>query len=112
MKKVATNNFAKMVGETGLVASPLLSRMFTIGDPSSDIEISDLESDPGFAPQSFVIIPLGSGTIHVHMAGAPTDETYVISAIEVEASIGYPLPYLVDKVYADSDTTATLNIGW
>lgn len=112
MKKVATNNYAKLVGDTGLVATPLLSRIFNVGASiSEDIEISTYEKDPMLAPQSFIVIPLGSGTIHVHMAGAPTDETYTISATEVEISIGYPLPYLIDKVYVDG-TTASFNIGW
>lgn len=113
MKKVATNNYAKLVGDTGLVATPLLSRLFNLGDSiTEDIEISTFETDPMLAPQSFVIIPLGSGTIHVHMAGAPMEETYIISTTEVEISVGYPLPYLVDKVYADANTTASFNIGW
>jgi len=113
MKKVATNNYSKLVGDTGLVATPLLSRLFNIGDSiTEDIEISTFETDPMLVPQSFFVIPLGSGTIHVHLAGAPEGETYIISTAEAEISVGYPLPYLIDKVFADSDTTASFNIGW
>ena len=112
MKKVATNNYAKIVGDTGLVATPLLSRLFNVGASiTQDIEVSTYETDPMLAPQSFFVIPLGSGTIKVHMAGAPTDETYMISVTEFEISVGYPLPYLIDKVYVDG-TTASFNIGW
>lgn len=112
MKKVATNNYAKLVGDTGLVATPLLSRLFNVGDSIlEDIEISTYETDPMLMPQSFFVIPLGSGTIHVHMAGAPTDETYIISTTEAEISVGYPLPYLIDRVYVEG-TTASFNIGW
>lgn len=38
-------------------------------------------------------------------------EDYVISEVEVNASLGYPLPYLVDKVFKDG-TTAQFNIGY
>lgn len=59
----------------------------------------------------FLIIPLTSGVIKVHFVQASSLEDYVISEVEVNASLGYPLPYLVDKVFKDG-TTAQFNIGY
>nr|DAO11219.1 MAG TPA: hypothetical protein [Herelleviridae sp.] len=39
------------------------------------------------------------------------EDTYTISEAEVNASMGYPIPYLVDKVFKDG-TTAQFNIGY
>lgn len=54
---------------------------------------------------------LTSGVIKVHFVQASSLEDYVISEVEVNASLGYPLPYLVDKVFKDG-TTAQFNIGY
>lgn len=51
------------------------------------------------------------GVIKVHFVQASSLEDYVISEVEVNASLGYPLPYLVDKVFKDG-TTAQFNIGY
>lgn len=112
MDRIATNNATRIVSELGAVAAPLLSRVFSVGELSEDLVASALERDAALTPRAFLVIPRGSGTVHVHMAGAPFGETYVISSVEVEASLGYPLPYLVDCVIADSDTTASISVGW
>lgn len=75
-------------------------------------EIGTLQEDFTIGGGVFLIIPLTAGTIKVHFAGesAPED-TYTISEAEVNASLGYPIPYLVDKVFKDG-TTAQFNIGY
>lgn len=61
---------------------------------------------------TFLIIPLTAGTIKVHFVGeSALEDTYTISEAEVNASMGYPIPYLVDKVFKDG-TTAQFNIGY
>lgn len=112
MNKFTANNYTKIVGETGAVAAPLLSRMFSIGDITEDVTPQSLEADPALTPTSLIIVPRGSGTILVHMAGAPFGENYLISSVEVEASIGYPLPYLVDRIIYGADTNASISVGW
>ena len=72
---------------------------------------TDLEPNAEQQPEGFLLIPLTSGDIKVHLAGAPNFEDYTISSAEVDASLGVPMLYLVDKVYMDG-TTATFNIGW
>lgn len=112
MKRISTNVYTKLVGATGAEATPLISRMFTVDSVAEDLFPESFEGDPELCPAAFLIIPRGSGTLKVHMAGAPVGEYYTISSVEVEASIGYPLPYLVDTVLADAETTASISIGW
>lgn len=86
-----------------------ISRAITIGTPQEDVALSKFTSSDKDEP--FLIIPLTSGVIKVHFVQASSLEDYVISEVEVNASLGYPLPYLVDKVFKDG-TTAQFNIGY
>lgn len=74
--------------------------------------IGTLQEDFSIGGGTFLIIPLTAGTIKVHFVGeSALEDTYTISEVEVNASMGYPLPYLVDKVFKNG-TTAQFNIGY
>lgn len=97
---------ANKQGDVSIVS---ISRAITIGTPQEDVVLSKFTSSDKDEP--FLIIPLTSGVIKVHFVQASSLEDYVISEVEVNASLGYPLPYLVDKVFKDG-TTAQFNIGY
>ncbi len=98
---------ANRQGDVSIVS---ISRAITIGTPQEDVALSKFTSSDN-ENESFLIIPLTSGVIKVHFVQASSLEDYVISEVEVNASLGYPLPYLVDKVFKDG-TTAQFNIGY
>lgn len=95
----------------GIPVPVSIQRAFAVGTPTEDLTAATFEPDKEQQPEGFLIIPLTSGDIKVHLAGAPAFEDYTISEAEISAWIGKPTPYLVDKVYKDG-TTAELNIGW
>lgn len=73
---------------------------------SEDIYLSD-SRDESFIP--FRVIPLSEGKLSVELASG---QEFVISEVEVKASQGIPLRYLVKRIHRDSNTTVTsLNIG-
>lgn len=98
---------ANKQGDVSIVS---ISRAITIGIPQEDVALSKFTSSDN-ENEPFLIIPLTSGVIKVHFVQASSLEDYVISEVEVNASLGYPLPYLVDKVFKDG-TTAQFNIGY
>lgn len=102
---------SQIVNENGTVSSLTISRAFNIGSLSKDISIEDLEPEKTCRPDSFFVIPLTEGTINVKLSGSPNGETYTITESEVLASLGYPIPYLVEKVFKEG-TSSELNIGW
>lgn len=88
-------------GHTSIVS---IARAKAIGTLQEDFSIG--------GGGTFLIIPLTAGTIKVHFVGeSALEDTYTISEAEVNASMGYPIPYLVDKVFKDG-TTAQFNIGY
>lgn len=93
----------------GIPSPTTIQRAFAVGPPTEDLTAATFEPDKEQQPEGFLIIPLTSGDIKVHLAGAPAFEDYTISGVEVDASLGAPMLYLVDKVYVDG-TTATFNI--
>lgn len=95
----------------GIPSPTTIQRAFAVGTPTEDLTAATFKPDKEQQPEGFLIIPLTSGDIKVHLAGAPAFEDYTISGVEVDASLGVPMLYLVDKVYVDG-TTATFNIGW
>lgn len=95
----------------GFLYKTCLANPGGIPSPTEDLTAATFEPDKEQQPEGFLIIPLTSGDIKVHLAGAPAFEDYTISGVEVDASLGAPMLYLVDKVYVDG-TTATFNIGW
>lgn len=111
-QKVGGYTYKTVLANPGGLPNPtLIQRAFAVGTPTKDMTAADLEADPQQQPEGFLLIPLTSGEIKVHLAGAPDFEDYTISSAEVDASLGVPMLYLVDKVYMDG-TTATFNIGW
>lgn len=90
----------------GNVSIVSISRAITIGTPKGDIVVKGNHGEN----EPFLVIPLTAGTIKVHFIGAPSLEDYTISEVEVNASLGYSIPYLVDKVFKEG-TTAQFNIG-
>lgn len=64
-------------------------------------------------PKYFKIIPETAGIIKVVLAGSDDDETkiFTITAAQVNAHLGLPLPFLVYKV-VKSGTTATFSVVW
>lgn len=95
----------------GLPNPTTIQRAFMVGTPTEDLTAATFEPDEQQQPEGFLLIPLAAGTIKVHLAGAATFEDYTISEVEVDASLGSPMLYLVDKVYS-AGTTAQFNIGW
>lgn len=111
-QKVSGYLYKTTLANPGSLPNPtMIQRAFEVGAVSEDLDAAKFESDEKQQPEGFLVIPLTAGTIKVHLAGAPNFEDYTLSEAEVSASIGYPMVYLVDKVYT-SGTTATLNIGW
>lgn len=90
----------------GNVSIVSISRAITIGTPQEDIVVKGNHGEN----EPFLVIPLTAGTIKVHFIGASSLEDYTISEAEVNASLGYPIPYLIDKVFKEG-TTAQFNIG-
>ena len=78
---------------------------------SGDITIGSLgvQSDP----QYFKIIPETAGVIKVVLAGSSDDETkvFTITAAQVTAWLGKPMPFLIYKV-VKTGTTATFSVVW
>lgn len=95
----------------GIPSPTTVQRAFAVGTPTEDLTAATFEPDKEQQPEGFLIIPLTEGTVKVHLAGAPAFEDYTISEVEVSASIGSPMLFLVDKVYMDG-TTAEINIAW
>lgn len=93
----------------GNVSITSISQAFEVGTPSEDLVLSKytlIEGDK----RPFLVIPLTTGTIKVHLIGESGPTPYTISETEVSAYMGSPMPYLIDKVFKDG-TTATFNIG-
>jgi hypothetical protein len=76
---------ANKQGDVSIVS---ISRAITIGTPQEDVALSKFTSYK-----------------HLH------SKIMLFLKLKVNASLGYPLPYLVDKVFKDG-TTAQFNIGY
>lgn len=61
----------------------------------------------------FKVIPETSGVMVVELFGSSSDSptTYTISAAQITAYLGKPLPYAVKRVLK-SGTTATFSVAW
>lgn len=63
-------------------------------------------------PEGVFIIPLSAGVIKVELFGDPDGTVYTISAAEVTAYTGKPLPYRIKAIIATDTTVTNLNIVW
>lgn len=93
----------------GFESITAISRAFKVGTPVKDVVLSNYTLVPD-DKRAFLIIPLTSGTVKVHLIGETGPDTYTISETEVSAYMGSPMPYLIDKVFVNG-TTAQFNIG-
>lgn len=102
-------NKVSIANNKGFESITAISRAFEVGTPAEDVVISRYTLVPD-DKRAFLVIPLTSGNIKVHLIGEPGPNTYTISETEVSAYMGSPMPYLIDKVFKDG-TTANFNIG-
>jgi len=82
----------------GIPSPTTIQRAFAVGTPTEDLTAATFEPDKEQQPEGFLIIPLTSGDIKVHLAGAPAFEDYTISGVEVDASLGVPMLCIVALV--------------
>lgn len=85
----------------GIPSPTTIQRAFAVGTLTEDLTAATFEPDKEQQPEGFLIIPLTSGDIKVHLAGAPAFEDYTISGVEVDASLGVPMLYLVAMASAE-----------
>ena len=104
IKRTVTANSNKLITNNGDAASSLISSAWNFASIDEDITLTDQNGQP----VSFVIIPLVAGTIKVILAGGME---YTISEAEVNASLGSPLMYMVQKIVKEGTTVSSLSIG-
>ena len=78
---------------------------------TSDYKVSSTGVAADFMPEYMYIIPETAGSIVVELVGQTEGVTYTVSAAQVTAFAGKPLPYKVRKV-VKSGTTATFSVVW
>ena len=104
IKRTVTANSNKLITNNGDAAPSLISSAWNFASIDEDIILIDQNGQP----VSFVIIPLVAGTIKVILAGGME---YTISEAEVNASLGSPLMYMVQKIVKEGTTVSSLSIG-
>jgi hypothetical protein len=104
IKRTVTANSNKLITNNGDAAPSLISSAWNFASIDEDITLIDQNGQP----VSFVIIPLVAGTIKVILAGGME---YTISEAEVNANIGNPLMYMVQKIVKEGTTVSSLSIG-
>lgn len=104
IKRTVTANSNKLITNNGDAAPSLISSAWNFASIDEDITLIDQNGQP----VSFVIIPLVAGTIKVILAGGME---YTISEAEVNASLGSPLMYMVQKIVKEGTTVSSLSIG-
>lgn len=104
IKRTVTANSNKLITNNGDAAPSLISSAWNFASIDEDITLIDQNGQP----VSFVIIPLVAGTIKVILAGGME---YIISEAEVNASLGSPLMYMVQKIVKEGTTVSSLSIG-
>lgn len=104
VKRTVTANSNKLITNNGDAAPSLISSAWNFASIDEDIILIDQNGQP----VSFVIIPLVAGTIKVILAGGME---YTISEAEVNASLGSPLMYMVQKIVKEGTTVSSLSIG-
>lgn len=104
VKRTVTANSNKLITNNGDAAPSLISSAWNFATIDEDIILIDQNGQP----VSFVIIPLVAGAIKVILAGGME---YTISEAEVNASLGSPLMYMVQKIVKEGTTVSSLSIG-
>ena len=104
IKRTVTANSNKLITNNGDAAPSLISSAWNFASIDEDITLIDQNGQP----VSFVIIPLAAGIIKVILAGGME---YTISGAEVNANIGNPLMYMVQKIVKEGTTVSSLSIG-
>lgn len=115
MKKFSFNlNRVQKADKFGQVEEDAFSVGFGIIDMTSqpsDYNISSTGVHADYMPQYMYIIPETAGSIVVELVGQTEGVSYTVSAAQVTAFTGKPLPYKVRKV-VKSGTTATFSVVW
>ena len=105
IKRTVTANSNKLITNSGEAAPSLISSAWSFATIEEDITLTDQNGQL----VSFVIIPLAAGTIKVILAGGME---HTISEAEVNANIGNPLMYMVQKIVKEGTTATNLSIGF
>lgn len=111
--KSTTNRFQK-ADKFGQVEEDAFSVGFGIVNMStqpSDYNVSSTGVPAKFMPEYMYLVPETAGAIVVELVGQDEGTTYTITAAQVTAFTGKPLPYKVRKV-VKSGTTATFSVVW
>lgn len=104
IKRTVTANSNKLVTNSGEAAPSLISSAWSFATIEEDITLTDQNG----IPVSFVVIPLVAGAIKVILAGGME---YTISEAEVNANLGNPLMYMVQRIIKEGTTVTSLSIG-
>lgn len=104
IKRTVTANSNKLITTNGEAAPSLISSAWNFATIEEDIVLIDQNGQK----VPFVIIPLSEGDIKVILAGGME---YTISEAEVNANIGNPLMYMVQKIVKEGTTVSSLSIG-
>lgn len=104
IKRTVTANSNKLITNNGDAAPSLISSAWNFATIDEDITLIDQNGQP----VSFVIIPLAAGSIKVILAGGME---YTISEAEVNANLGNPLMYMVQRIIKEGTTVTSLSIG-
>ena len=104
IKRTVTANSNKLVTTNGEAAPSLISSAWNFATIEEDIALIDQNGQK----VPFVVIPLSEGAIKVILSGGME---YTISEAEVNASLGSPLMYMVQKIVKEGTTVSSLSIG-
>lgn len=104
VKRTVIANSNKLITTNGEAAPSLISSAWNLSDINEDIVLTDQNGQE----VPFIIVPLSEGTIKVILTGGME---YTISEAEVNANIGNPLMYMVQKIVKEGTTVSSLSIG-
>jgi len=85
--------------------------IINMSSQSADYNVSSTGVTADFIPEYMYIVPETAGVIVVELVGQTEGVSYTITAAQVTAFTGKPLPYKVRKV-VKSGTTATFSVVW
>jgi hypothetical protein len=105
IKRTVTANSNKLITTNGEAAPSLISSAWNLSDINEDIVLTDQNGQE----VPFIIVPLSEGTIKVILTGGME---YTISEAEVNANLGSPLMYMVQKILKEGTTATNLSIGF
>ena len=85
---------------------------FVFNNGISRTSVSAFNYNTKTQPEGVFIIPLSAGVIKVQLFGDPDGTIYTISAAEITAYTGKPLPYRIKAIIASGTTVTSLQIVW